>query len=137
MTALLLTMAGFGSTMPALAEEMAAEAMVSTDGQYEYVLRPDGTAEIIVCNSGENPLIIPSNLDGHTVTAIGDELFEGCDDLRGVTIPDSVTTIGNRAFYDCESLTLTVTRDSYAEQYCKDNNLFYLYPDSLDWLNEE
>ena len=33
MTALLLTMAGFGSTMPALAEEMAAEAMVSIDGQ--------------------------------------------------------------------------------------------------------
>jgi len=46
-----------------------------------------------------------------------------------------VTSIGENAFSDCENLTLTVPRDSYAAQYCKDNNLNYTYPDSLDWLN--
>ena len=34
------------------------------------------------------------------------------------------------------ALTLTVPRNSYAEQYCKDNSLKYTYPDALDWLNE-
>ena len=52
-----------------------------------------------------------------------------------VTIPASVTSIGEDAFSNCPSLTLTVPRGSYAAQYCKDNNLPYTYPDSLDWLN--
>ena len=52
-----------------------------------------------------------------------------------MTIPSSVTSIGDDAFSDCsESLQITVTRDSYAAQYCKDKKLNYTYTDSLDWL---
>ena len=32
-------------------------------------------------------------------------------------------------------LTLTVTRDSYAAEYCEENGLNYTYPDANDWLN--
>ena len=31
---------------------------------------------------------------------------------------------------------LTVPRGSYAEQYCKDNDLKYTCPDANDWLNQ-
>ena len=70
-----------------------------------------------------------------SVTTIGNFAFSGCYSLSSVTIPDSVTTIGNFAFTGCPKLTLTVPRNSYAVQYCKDNDLRYNYPDSLDWLN--
>ncbi len=70
-----------------------------------------------------------------SVTTIGDEAFSSCYNLTSVCIPDSVTAIGYGAFSRCSSLTLTVGRDSYALQYCKENALNYTYPDSLDWLN--
>ena len=39
------------------------------------------------------------------LTTIGDSAFENCDSLTSVTIPDSVTTIGWYAFSHCFSLT--------------------------------
>ena len=40
-----------------------------------------------------------------SVTSIGDKAFYACRSLTGVTIPDSVTSIGIRAFQSCDSLT--------------------------------
>ena len=41
----------------------------------------------------------------NSVTSIGEKAFIYCDSLTSVTIPDSVTSIDYRAFYDCDSLT--------------------------------
>ena len=41
----------------------------------------------------------------NSVTSIGDSAFENCDSLTSIIIPDSVTSIGYRAFSDCTSLT--------------------------------
>ena len=45
-----------------------------------------------------------------------------------------MTSIGEDAFSECDILTLTVSRDSYACQYAIDNGLVYTYPDANDWL---
>ncbi|MDD6483565.1 MAG: leucine-rich repeat domain-containing protein [Clostridiales bacterium] len=47
----------------------------------------------------------------NSVTSIGNSAFYGCS-LTNVTIPDSVTSIGNGAFIDCHSLTSVTIPDS-------------------------
>ena len=41
----------------------------------------------------------------NSVTSIGDRAFDGCKSLTSIEIPNSVTSIGELAFYNCESLT--------------------------------
>ena len=62
-----------------------------------------------------------------SVTAIGHHAFGNCSSLASVTVPASVTDIGEEAFANCSDLTLTVGLGSYAEQYCRDNDLPYVY----------
>ena len=54
-----------------------------------------------------NSLVIPDS-----VTNIGDYAFWGCKSLKSLVIPDGVTSIGDCAFYDCESLKSLVIPDS-------------------------
>ena len=41
----------------------------------------------------------------NSVTSIGDWAFYECSSLKNITIPNSVTSIGSDAFYNCSSLT--------------------------------
>lgn len=50
-----------------------------------------------------------------SVKSIGDCAFFGCSGLKSVTIPDSVTSIGEDAFYGCTSLTSITIPDSVTE----------------------
>ena len=43
----------------------------------------------------------------NSVTSIGQYAFYGCGSLTSIDIPNSVTSIGRYAFYDCSSLTST------------------------------
>ena len=58
---------------------------------------------------GETPkeIIIPDS-----VTSISDRAFSGCSSLTSITIPDSVTSIGDYAFYCCRNLTNITIPDS-------------------------
>ena len=47
-----------------------------------------------------------------SVTSIGDYAFSDCDSLSSVVIPDSVTSIGDYAFYRCTGLSSVVIGDS-------------------------
>ena len=85
-------------------------------GYYMYVLQEDGTAEIVNVYldllSEINELEIPVELDGHSVTSIGDWAFAGCTGLTSIEIPDSVTSIGDWAFAGCTGLTNIEIPDS-------------------------
>lgn len=86
---------------------------VETTSPFSYEILDDGTIEITYCDrSVEGDLEIPSEIDGYTVTSIGDELFWDCTGLTNITIPDSVTNIGDYAFFMCENLTSVTIPDS-------------------------
>ena len=61
------------------------------------------------------------------VTTIGEKAFYDCDSLTSVTIPDSVTTIGDSAFESCWSLTSVTIPDSVTTI----GRLAFYYCDSL------
>lgn len=55
---------------------------------------------------------------------IGSNCFTGCDSLKEIEIPSSVTKIHLTAFYNCaDDLTIIGEAGSYAEQYAKENNI--------------
>ena len=49
-------------------------------------------------------LVIPATYKGLPVTGIGRYAFDSCENLTGITIPDSVTAIGEDAFSGCSGL---------------------------------
>lgn len=78
------------------------------DGIYyiytNYGFNATVTYKDINYNSYSGKVVIPSSVIGANVNRIGDRAFYNCSDLTSVTIPKSVTSIGNYAFSDCPKL---------------------------------
>ena len=113
------------------------------DYKYAYEVNADGNATITEFLGPVDPakapalydITIPTTLGGCTVTGLGDYSFAAksddgstydplCSNICSVTIPQKVTSIGKRAFYDCKNLTTLVlgediqTIGNYAFECC-------------------
>lgn len=60
-----------------------------------------------------------------SVTTIEKYAFMGDTSLKEITIPPSVSSIGDKVFAGCENLTVKVYPNTYAQQWCKDNDVKY------------
>lgn len=79
------------------------------------------------CKALEN-IVIPQG-----VTRIDNGAFEECDNLQYVIIPESVKYIGTDVFYTNQwgrDLLIYCKAGSYAENYAKENNIFYVNGDT-------
>ncbi len=76
---------------------------VTLDG-LTFTLLDDNTYEVSSFDNSTSVVSIPDDIDGIEVTSITERAFEGLTNLTEITIPDSVTSIGDDAFYECKSL---------------------------------
>ena len=116
-----------------------------------YTIRDDGSAMITSYSAkfwyDPDPnftveLNIPSEIEGHTVTAIGDgALRESATKISGITLPPTIKEIGNRAIYGryLKYLKLNdgleVIKD-YAID-CGDQLETLVIPDSVKYIGDE
>ena len=101
----------------------------------EFLGPVDSEGNVDSTNDGPYNITIPEKLGGCTVTGLGDYSFAAqsddgspydplCSNICSVTIPQKVTSIGKRAFYDCKNLTTLVlgediqTIGNYAFECC-------------------
>lgn len=122
---------------------MASE-MAGSKG-LEFAKRADGTYNVYVGECTDTDVVIPRRgPDGSLVTAvfkfgrashitsvtipdsvtsIGDDAFRGCTGLKSITLPDSVKTIGRNAFWGCSSLeSVTIPEGVTTIEYCAFSN---------------
>ena len=107
----------------------------------------DNGAHITGCDkSFEGAMAIPDHINGFPVVEIGERAFEGCEKITSVTLPDTVEVVGEEAFKWCGKIeelrlgkeikkieygaipygvTLVVDADSYAEEWCRENDRKY------------
>ena len=116
------------------------------EGIYRYAYKENEDGETVTITEFLGPvdpakapalydITIPTTLGGCTVTGLGDYSFAAnsddgstydplCSNIHSVTIPQKVTSIGKRAFYDCKNLTTLVlgedikTIGNYAFECC-------------------
>ena len=77
----------------------------AADFRYNVSDEDRKTIEITGYTGNDTNVVIPGEIDGYTVTGIGEYAFEYCEGLAGIEIPEGVTSIGNSAFFNCEGLT--------------------------------
>ena len=89
----------------------------------------------------DTDVIIPSTIDGKTVTVIGQLAFNGNDTITSVIMPDSITMIGTGSFSGCDLLSTVVLSNSLEQidyeafASCKSLSNITL-PDSLTHIGE-
>ncbi|MGI6301958.1 MAG: leucine-rich repeat protein [Verrucomicrobiota bacterium] len=83
----------------------------ATFGDFDYEVLEDNTIEIIDYNGSDAEVVIPDTIEGLPVTSIGGRAFY-LSGLTSVTIPNSVTSIGDWAFTSCWGLTSVTIGDS-------------------------
>ena len=85
---------------------------VSASRHLRYEVEGD-TVAITGCHKkASGSLTIPTTIEGKSVAKIQRLAFSDCNRLTKVTIPDSVTSIGDYSFVDCSSITSITIPDS-------------------------
>ena len=116
------------------------ESISVAEGNTNYDSRNNCNAIIDTNNTliaGCKNTVIPN-----TVTSIGNNAFYGCRGLTSITIPDGVTSIGDYAFENCTGLTsITIpasitTIGDFAFDYCTGLTTVVMLPTTVPTLGD-
>lgn len=87
------------------------DTKVLVSGCKKSIIPTDGSVTAIGDRAFDH-CILESITIPDSITSIGEGAFWSCWDLKNITIPDSVTSIGSNAFYNCDSFTRITIPDS-------------------------
>ena len=100
--------------IPAWSYDITAKSVEGIEIQFTYINAneckvSDGSSNYSAISRSSNGILtIPSEVNGHKVTEIGDYSFQSCQNLTKVIIPEGVKSIGNHAFQYCYSMQSVV-----------------------------
>lgn len=95
----------FGLTLALLSGCLVGVAPADQFGDFTYT---DTGTSITIDDypvGATGVVVVPPDIVGKPVTAIGPQAFALCSGITGVTLPPSVTSIGTQAFFNCTALT--------------------------------
>ena len=102
-------------------------------GGYLYFDR--STGEIVDCDETVTEAAIPSVIRDKEVKRIAPYAFEDCNVLKRITIPSTLTGIGEQSFTSCsalESIEVDKSNSTYSSEkgvlFSKDKTSLYVYP---------
>lgn len=72
---------------------------------YEYKIVYDKVVISRIKKVVDKDVIIPETIDGYPVTKLGTGIFEDCEELNSVKLPEGITEIPEEAFSGCKDLT--------------------------------
>jgi len=102
---------GAGGGQPGAAEEPASEEdndisdnEIQQKNYIYSVCEEDNTVIILSYLGNDSIVFVPEELEGRTVSAIGEEAFSGIPGIEQVILPDGIVEIGEEAFSYCPKL---------------------------------
>ena len=99
-----------GSYCPECGKVLAEQEDVPALGEKDFTFTTDDTGATVTGYTGENADVqLPSALGGKPVVAIGANAFNGNETITSVTMPDSVTVIGDYAFAYSSVTSITLS----------------------------
>lgn len=97
----ILALMGAGS----LSKADNAGQMYTYSAAASFVCDANGTITAYKGNKNAEQIIVPATINGRTVTGISNNVFKGCEKVSLIAVPDTIVTIGDRAFENCQSLS--------------------------------
>jgi hypothetical protein len=84
---------------------------VAVQAQFTCATNADGTLTIVSYTGAGGDLVIPANINGLMVTGLGPGAFAFGSNITSVTIPASITSVGDNPFFSCRGLTNAIFED--------------------------
>ena len=120
---------------------LPTEAKAASESDLTFTLNSDGQSyRITDCDyDARGVMVIPTMYEGKPVTGIDDGVFKYCFYLTSITIPDTVVSIGDMAFYDCGDLkgiwvdedNAYYSSDTYGVLFNKDKTELIQAPETI------
>ena len=84
-------------------------------GDFTYNVLDDGTICLTGYRGEGGDVVLPDEVDGKTVSTLGDELFWYRSEVASVALPQNLEYISARVFQNCTSITEITLPDTVAE----------------------
>lgn len=97
----------------------------ASDNDFSYSINDDGELVLTAFSSEAEELTIPEELNGQSVSVIGNDFFSGHEQLKDIFIPDTVTAIEENAAAALSGMNIYAPADSFAAQFAQESGISF------------